>query len=477
VQQLGDLIVIQNRRGAVTALDPVTGAARWRTVVGLPYPVTQRVGYNDALILVANGTRIFALDRPTGKELWNVDLAGTPSSPPTADADAFYVCLSNGRLSAYAFPVESSPTPGTTPTTGTSAASGPKAPAAPAASGPAAAAGPGAGRTSAAPVRPAAAAGGGRTATVSTGTDTRSATTAVQVTGGRTAISASDVNRTGRGSAVAGGPRLLWDYQTNLRIAERPVVGEKNLLVVGTGREALFLDKLGGRPLVFTADAAFTAPVGKYGEIGYAACADGSVYAFHLATRVTLWQVTVNGAVTERPVVTDEDLFLTSERGGLTRFVRANGEVLWQNPAAVRFVASNPKFVYARDGAGRLLILDRGRGTTLTALDLREFTFSLPNSETDRLVLGADDGSMISLHDRAYPQQLRLRNPPAIVPPVAGAPATPDDAKPETPAEPAPKPRTPPAGPKPAPGAPATPPVPPAPAPPPPATPPAPPKD
>ncbi len=474
MQHLGDMIIVQNYRGAITALDPITGAVRWRTTVGLPYPVTQRVGYNDVLILVANGTRIFGLDRPTGNLLWDVDLAGTPSSPPSANGDAFYVCLSNGRLSAYAFPVESGPAPATTGT-----ARGAQEPAGPGSSGRAAAAGSGAVRTAPVPARPSAAGsgasgtntakalagGGGRTVTANTAMDTRTATTALQVTGGRTATTGSELNRTGRGADVVGAPRLLWDYQTNLRISERPVLGEKQLLVVGAGKEALFMDKVGKRPVPFMADAAFSSPITPYGEMAYTACDNGTVYAFHLPTRTALWQVTVNGAVTDRPIATDEDLFLVSERGGLARLVRANGELLWQNPAAISFVASNPKFVYARDAAGRLLILDRARGTTLTNLDLREFTLSLPNGQTDRLIIGADNGTLISLHDRAYPQQLRLRNPPAFVPPVSGAPATPDEAKPETPpaeppaAKPAPKPRTPPVAPKPAPQAPTTPPV------------------
>jgi hypothetical protein len=119
---------------------------------------------------------------------------------------------------------------------------------------------------------------------------------------------------------------------------------------------------------------------------------------------------------------------------------RSTGELLWHNSAAVRFVAYNPKFVYARDAEGRLLFLDRNRGTTLTNLDPGDFTFSLANGETDRLILGANDGLVISLHDRAYQQPLRLRNPPTVT-------AAPDEGKPETPAAPSRpliKPRTPP---------------------------------
>lgn len=136
IQHLGDLVVVQTRRGAVTALDPNTGAARWHTAVGLPYPVTHQVGYNEVLLLVANGPRVFALDRATGGVLWNVDLPGSPSSPPAADAEAFYVCLANGRLSAYAFPIATpaAPPAGTSP--GAGVAGRPQEPAAPLSSGP-----------------------------------------------------------------------------------------------------------------------------------------------------------------------------------------------------------------------------------------------------------------------------------------------------------------------------------------------------
>lgn len=476
VQHLGDTVVFQTRRGTLTALDPQTGAAKWQRSVGLAYPVTHKVGANDALILVANGTRIFALDRATGSELWSVDLAATPSSPPAASADALYVCLTNGRLSAYAFPFETAPAPVTgTPGSTTAGAGRPKEPAGPLSTGPAAASGSGAVRTPPVPARPSAGGnvpkpaeptrvaaptmGGGRTVTTSTAMDTRSASTTMQVTGGRTAVGGESVNRTGRGPEATGGPRLLWDYQTNLRISERPVIGEKSLFVIGTGRDALFINRDGSKPLEFTAEANFSAPLGQYGEVVYAGCANGSVYAFDLLTRVTLWQVTVNGAITAQPLATEEDLFVSAEGNGLTRFARATGQILWQNPAVVRFIAANPKFVYGLDRTGRLTVLDHSRGTTLTTLDVRDFSVSLANEETDRLILAGADGTVISLHDRAFGQSLRLRSPQA--PPVAAPPPAPPPAegRPEPPAAPAARPAVPPPPrPMPPPNPPATPP-------------------
>jgi hypothetical protein len=284
----------------------------------------------------------------------------------------------------------------------------------------------------------------------------------MQVTGGRTAVGGEDINRAGHGpAAAAGGPRLLWDYQTNLRISERPVVGEKTIFVTGTGRNALFINRDGTNPLEFTADGNFSAPLSQFGDVVYAACSNGSVYAFNLSTRVTLWQMTVNGAVLEQPVATEEDLFVTSEKNGVTRLVRATGQVVWQNPAAVRLIAANPKFVYALDRTGRLMVLDYVRGTTLTTLDVRDFGVTLPNEETDRLILGGSDGTVMSLFDRAYSQPLRVRSPaPPAAPPVA-APPPPAEGRPETPAEPAatpvPRPTPPPAANRPAPRAPAPP--------------------
>jgi outer membrane protein assembly factor BamB len=481
IQHLGDLVIVQTVSGSITAIDPVTGAAKWRASVGLPYPVAHRVGYNDSLILVTNGTRIYALDRATGAGLWDVDLAGTPSSPPTADVDAFYVCLSNGRLSAYAFPVTPPPAVPGTPTAGSTAGAGrPAEPPPPLRSGAATASTPGIRHTPPVPARPSAGgvtpattepnraptAGGGRTVTVSGAINTRSASTAVQATGGRTATGGEgiEINRSGRGPVnTGGGPKLLWDYQSNLRVSERPVLGEKTMFVEGSGRDGLFINKDGDKPLVFTADAAFSAPLGQYGDIVYAACANGTVYALNLTTRVMLWQVTVNGPVTEQPIVTDQDLFVTSEYGGVIRAVRANGQMIWQNPAAVHFVAANPKFVYATDRTGQLLILDAARGTTLTRTDTRDFTVIMPNRLTDRIVLAGSDGTVVSLHDRAYAEPLRLNNPPAVAPP----PPAPTPATPPAPAEPPasppanpPRPATPPPGnrpatpPRPAPGTP-----------------------
>src|SRR5262249_53688485 len=82
---------------------------------------------------------------------------------------------------------------------------------------------------------------------------------------------------------------------------------------------------------------------------------------------------------------------------------------LESNPGADRLLAANPKFVYATDPSGRLLVLDRKRGVTLSAYDTRAFPFPVVNEVTDRLYLAANDGLLVCLHDRAYSKPVRHR--------------------------------------------------------------------
>src|SRR5262249_7377826 len=154
-----------------------------------------------------------------------------------ADDNALYVHLAIGRVAAYAFPTASHP--GLT----TGAAGG------------VAKAGPAKASAPVDPMRPAPSQGsssGGRTVRFSGAiSNTRTTTVSSQViatgtSGGRTATSGSEINKQARGTAVAGAPELLWFYQTNLRVRERPIVGERTLLLVSTDRSAVYLDKLTG---------------------------------------------------------------------------------------------------------------------------------------------------------------------------------------------------------------------------------------
>src|SRR6185437_8629371 len=89
--------------------------------------------------------------------------------------------------------------------------------------------------------------------------------------------------------------------------------------------------------------------------------------------------------------------------------IPVRGGLAESNAAADRFLAANPKYVYAADASGRLLVLDRRRGVTLSGFDFKDFVFPVPNEVTDRLYLAANNGLIVCLHDREYPQPIRYR--------------------------------------------------------------------
>src|SRR5260370_11747217 len=66
LQPPGELILVQTRSAVVMALDSATGATLWRTRVGTPYAMRQRLGYHSKQVFLANGVYVYALRRQHG---------------------------------------------------------------------------------------------------------------------------------------------------------------------------------------------------------------------------------------------------------------------------------------------------------------------------------------------------------------------------------------------------------------------------
>jgi hypothetical protein len=78
------------------------------------------------------------------------------------------------------------------------------------------------------------------------------------------------------------------------------------------------------------------------------------------------------------------------------------------NREADRFVAANPKFVYAADVSGRLVVLDRATGLRLSTYEgTRDFTVPFSNALNDRIYLAANNGLILCLHDHEYATPFR----------------------------------------------------------------------
>ncbi len=359
IQHTGRQILVQTRAGLVALFDAETGRLAWRVHIGEAYRVAYTPAFNSASIFAVNGTVLYSLDRSNGALQWELSLPGGLSAPPVADDEQVFISTGTGTVYAYRPLVVEVPDP-----------SGPLA---------------------------------------------QSKYGPADVSIGKKDERLIEVVR----------PVRQWQVASRLRI-DLPGVQEKDtLLIPAPTGELLGLVKLplegsGPEGYRFPLDTSFSAGPGAFNGSAYLPGRDGYLYAFDIRKAQVLWrQLVSSSALTRTPVVTERDLFVVSEREGMARLDRVTGNPLWRIPRgdrvlnvqaeADRFLAASPKFVYALDRSGRLLILDRVRGFLLSRFDVRDFVVPVVNEQTDRLYLAANNGLILCLRDIDYPLPQRER--------------------------------------------------------------------
>jgi hypothetical protein len=159
---------------------------------------------------------------------------------------------------------------------------------------------------------------------------------------------------------------------------------------------------------------------GSYEDSAYIGSQEGTLYAVDITSGRTQWRYAAGTQVTRPPVALVDAVYVVAGRNGMASVDRASGDAVWRIPRrgrtlsavpeADRFFAANPKFVYAADASGRLLVLDRRLGTPLSVYEgTRDFTFPVVNDTTDRVLLAANNGLLVSLRDRDYPEPVYHR--------------------------------------------------------------------
>jgi outer membrane protein assembly factor BamB len=394
--QIGDKQhVVLLRSGAVIALDAATGATLWRTRVGVPYVPVVGFGTNNRLVFVAKGINVFALDKNDGKMIWEYQLPKAPSATPVADDERFFIALGTNRLHAFTLPTPETPLP-------PPVAKQPEPEAVP-------------------------------QARISMGSNfySRRGASAFGVSG-QSSSSVSAVSSLGqrvrsigplssaiqaRENLVAGPqPQPLWDYITETRpetrVEQASVLTTDSMLQAGANGLFFAISKYEPRILYqFQADAPISAAIGSYGKYAYIASDDFRVYALDIETGKNLWRFVAGGPIRQKARITDDSVYVSAERAGLYRLDRLSGDIVWRNQDGERFLAVNKKFVYANDRSGRLLVIDRARGTTLARYDgAQDYVVPLSNELNDRLFLASNDGLIVCLHDRDYPSPFRVKN-------------------------------------------------------------------
>jgi outer membrane protein assembly factor BamB len=365
---LGRQLIVQLRSGTVVALNAETGSTEWRALVGTPYRVSQPLSFNNRSVLAVRGPRLFALDRRTGRQQWDIDLPNVTSAPPTADDDRLFVCLANNRMYVYEF-AEAAKKPGyrvPEPGYGPARYDSDEA----------------------------------KFASGYRGSDTyraRGVSTVDAYTGGAERFNPRALSERA--------PRFLWDLEAGTRVEQPPLLSSSLVTLAGTS--TAFYPNLRKEPQPtrpYQIEARLSAPVGQHGDTAYLATRESILYALNLQTGKAIWRAPVRGGpINLKPQVTDDDVYVTGDQSGLHRVARATGQVLWSNPAAQRFLAASKRYVFATDRRDRLLILDRVRGSQLGALDTGDFAVPISNEMSDRFFLLSNDGQVVCLHDRDLP--------------------------------------------------------------------------
>jgi len=356
-------VLVQTRSGGVTALDGTTGRTRWTTRVGTSYQVAQALAYNRDAVFVVNSVELYALDRATGRLQWKYDLPSGVAAPPAADDDQAYVSLTNGRFIIYGLPnmvlweklARDDKHPGGTMLDAARARKGIDTPAIGPLSG------------------------------------------------------ARESYRVPQGGPQ---PTERYSYVPEDKVELTPVLSQDRVLLPGAGGRIVGVAKAAKKEVWSSTNVRgrLVVPIGQHDETAYVAGSDYNVYAINVSGGQLLWRFAAGGKPTDRPAVLDDEIYLPVERAGLLRIDRGGGQETWRNEDARRFLAASKNFVYAADRQGRLLVLDRARGTTLSTYDgTRDFVFPIQNDWTDRVLLAANNGLIVCLHDRDQDRPLVMK--------------------------------------------------------------------
>ncbi len=368
VQILGDQILVQNRSGVITLIDAEDGSILWRAQPGKTYMVGEDVAHNRRSVFAVRGGELYALDRKTGKLQWEMTLPHGVSATPFADNERLYLCLLTKELYAYDLPE--------------TVLANLKAP-----------------------------------------TNFNAANPEAMALEKAELGSQTDAAHA-QGSNTLPPPMHVWTYSAETRLEKAPLSSGKLLALSGVDGIYFACAKINGRPLYrFRAEAPVTAPLGQYNDTAFMASQDTNLYAVDIVGGRLKWRFTAGGPILLKPEIEDDGVYVSPFAGGLFRIDRETGTRIWRNPTAGRFVAANKKFVYAMDRTGRLLVLDKAHGNVLSALDVRGFVFPVSNERTDRIILAANNGLILCLHDRDYPQLVKMKTSADVLRDYASAAA------------------------------------------------------
>jgi outer membrane protein assembly factor BamB len=353
------LLVAQTYKGTVVAINAETGDILWRTPVGLPYRPMRPVGANEQAIFACRHETLFVLDRDNGKHL-------------------LYTNDPNTKTPEYGQRLDGPPTAGL-------------------------------------------AADSSFLFACTVDHLVRYAVPDFR------ALAKLPPPAVEPGGKPGGSPKLIrtWGLSTPGSLRQPPVLTRESVATATDTGNVSFVKKSNpgdeDKAILywqFQTEGAVAAPLASHRSIVYVPCQDYFLYALDAPASRLLWRFSGQAPIVEAPQVTDADVFVAVTKNGLYRLQRADGKAWWSNRDAVKFLATNERFVYALDRFGKMLVLDYERGKALAAWDARDWVLPIPNVRTDRIYLASNDGQILCLRHRDRVEPLRMRTPDTLPPPT-----------------------------------------------------------
>src|SRR5205823_3061987 len=140
---------------------------------------------------------------------------------------------------------------------------------------------------------------------------------------------------------------------------QTPNINQNAVVLTSTEGTVFVVDKYTGETVTrFKTEGSIGAMVAYNKALVYIPGEDYFLYAYDTAKGQLLYRFPGQSPILQHPSVTDKDVFVTPAKAGMFRLDRLSGEPRWNNKEAIKFLASNQRFVYVFDKFDRMLVLD-----------------------------------------------------------------------------------------------------------------------
>ncbi|CAN5910186.1 hypothetical protein BH23PLA1_BH23PLA1_42010 [soil metagenome] len=101
ISLVDDLLFAQTSDAVLHAFEAESGRLLWSAKLGHPSGEAKGITGNSTQIFATNAQDLIAMERATGRTIWNYRLESNPSSPTAANENVVMVGMTNGKVVAY----------------------------------------------------------------------------------------------------------------------------------------------------------------------------------------------------------------------------------------------------------------------------------------------------------------------------------------------------------------------------------------